>query len=53
MAQYKTDYQETWPKCRHCGEVMKHKSGEEVSSEVYESLKGLCNDCNTKGGIPK
>jgi len=49
MTQNKTDYQETWPKCRQCGKMMLYKSGEAVSSEAYEGLKGLCNDCNTKG----
>ena len=49
MKQNKTDYEETWPHCIQCNELMLHKSGEVVSIEAYEGLKGICNDCDMKG----
>lgn len=45
MTQNKTDYTETYPNCRVCGEVMKFTDGEVVSIEAYQGLEGVCNHC--------
>ena len=69
MAQNKIDYQETYPNCLKCGQVIKESNfkiiltpkaiwmdvnerafiestiGEIVSISVYDSIKGVCNEC--------
>jgi len=45
MKQNKTDYHDNWPHCIQCDKIMKHKSGEVVSSKAYGGLKGICNEC--------
>jgi len=38
------NYQETWPKCRLCGEIIQ-LSGKILPSVAYANLGGVCNKC--------